>query len=306
MLGNLLDSLTLMRMPENADVSFLVVENSPDLTISAVVQDFAAKMPKANVTSAFEPSLGIPFARNRLIDLAIAENSDFLAMMDDDEIVDPNWLVELFDEQQRRNLDLVGGPVRTDDPSERLSYIQTISYRGLVSRAERVEQNALDLFNAGQDQKVTIVTNNWLCRLQFLVENDIRFDNSLAFSGGSDTKIYRAIQSHGGKTGWAPNAIVSEEIPASRLSPRYQFKRGRDQAIAAFRTRETEGKKYLRLRATLTSVIRVLSGLGRLLLVPFTGGRTFILAMRSFGASVGSVMALFGRRSEHYKNVAGD
>ena len=306
MLQQLLGSWARMTLPENAEVSFLVVENDSQLTIAEVVEEFKTKLPNAKVTYDLETALGIPSARNRLLRLAIDEGSDFLAMMDDDEVVDQNWLVALFGEQQRRDLDLVGGPVRTDESSQKLSFIQKINFRGLVSRAERVERNALNLFETGQDQFVTIVTNNWLCRLKFLLENEIWFDRSLAFSGGSDTKIYRAIQAHGGKTGWAPNAIVSEEIPVSRLSPRYHFKRGRDQSIAAYWTRENEGRKFLRLRLAVTSVIRVFSGIVRLLLVPFTRGRSFILAMRSFGASVGCILALFGRRSEHYRNVAGD
>ncbi|MDG2262144.1 MAG: glycosyltransferase family A protein, partial [Actinomycetota bacterium] len=47
-----------------------------------------------DITSAVEPRQGIPFARNRTVELAMSLGADLLVFVDDDEWVDKRWLLE--------------------------------------------------------------------------------------------------------------------------------------------------------------------------------------------------------------------
>ncbi len=304
MLGRMLDSLSRLDRPENTDFIFVVVENDKEASVEGVVREFRDKTPWATTDFDLEPRLGIPFARNRILDSAMEQECDFLAMLDDDETADPGWISGLLEEQKRNGLDLLGGPVRIEKPPSSLNFLQRMIYRGLVSRARRVERKARLACRFGRGNKIPVFTNNWCCRLSFLKKNGIRFDEGLAFSGGSDKDLFRRIQECGGATGWAPGAFVSEEIPESRLTPAYQYLRGRDSTISHFRMR-TRGKNFVFPRAILFSAAKVSLGLLRLLLVPLTGGRTYVLAMRAFGCAAGRLQAVSGKESEHYRNVAG-
>ena len=153
---------------------------------------------------------------------------------------------------------------------------------------------------------MTIVTNNWLIRNSFLRRSNLRFDESLGVSGGSDVKFYREACRHGAKTGWAPKAIVKEKTSAERLSISYQYRRGRDQAISSYRIKN----KKVTLRVVLNSIsfsfVKLVSAIVLWILVLPTLGKTLTDGIRSFGFAIGQIKALLGYKSTQYKSVQGN
>lgn len=298
-------SLTKLDFPVAVDVVFCFVENADTFSVGNEIETFQAKLPTAEVHAAHEARLGIPFARNKVLDMAIEADCDFLAFIDDDEVVDPLWLKNLYAAIEDRRLDLVGGPVRTLAPTAELSMVKRKILGGLTSRATRIERVAAMRTASKMDHTVSIVTNNWLVRLDFLRRTGIRFDEGLGLSGGSDIAIYREIRAAGGRTGWAPDALVYEEIPEDRLSLAYQFARGRDQQLATYNIKRSQsGRRRLGTSVMFILVKSFLGGI-RVLFSPFFGGTTLVLGLRSFGAAVGRTKGLIGSESTHYRRVAG-
>ncbi len=113
MLCNLFSSLAFIQKPNNVNVSFLIVENNSLPTLDETVETFRAQMPGDHIDYIVEGVLGISSARNRALNHAIEQGFDFLVYVDDDEFVEPNWLVTLLAERDRLELDIIGSPGKT-------------------------------------------------------------------------------------------------------------------------------------------------------------------------------------------------
>ncbi len=306
MLARLLVSLAGLNLAAERAWLFLVVENGRAAGAETVAGDFADIMrDRVDVAFASEPRIGIPFARNRALDIAYERGCDFLAFIDDDTEARADWISVLVGEIERRELDLVGGPQRLLPP-ENLSSGQRRHFGALAQRQRRKEQRARDRHAAGTDGAVIVVTNNWLVRLTFVAAHRLRFDEAIGLSGGSDTRFFHDLKAAGGRSGWAPGAIVNETVPASRLTLAYQYRRGRDQAISSFHNHRHRRRNASPTLNMANAAWRLLVSLALLAAAPVTGSRSAIWAARSLGASVGRIQAQFGVRSTHYRRVHGD
>lgn len=307
MLARLLASWSRLELPAGQEFLFVVVENGPAAGAEAVVAGFAAAIgERAGVVFAREPRLGIPFARNRALDIALGRGCDWLAFMDDDAEADPDWIAALVAEADRRGLDLAGAPQRFLAPESDLSLRERRCFEALVRRQQRKEMRAAARCAAGTDGVVTAITNNWLARLSFVAARGLRFDETLGLSGGSDTRFFHSLKAAGGATGWIPSAIVRETLPRTRLTLSYQYRRGRDQAIASFHNHRRRHRPDEALRNVITGLWRVLASSALLALAPLTGWRTAASGARGVGAGIGRLQAAFGRRSLHYRDVHGE
>jgi glycosyltransferase involved in cell wall biosynthesis len=299
----LLKSFTHIRIPVGHHPVFIIIENDTQKSLTAVIDDFAKNRSDADVFYEIEPRLGIPFARNHVLDLALEHNCELLAFVDDDEIVDENWLVALYNELHSRTLQLVGGPVRIQPVSKNANWIERAIWRGLVHRNARIESTARRRRQHGRDYLVSILTNNWLADLRFLRANNLRFDENLKLSGGSDTLFFRHFKHKRGRSGWAPDAIVSEYWPIARLKLRYQFQRGCDQSISNFRNKVDVVTPWIILKSIAFVLYKILSAVILTLLALVDGGRSSVRALRAAGFVVGRIKALFGKKSCHYTTV---
>lgn len=303
--GQLLGSFVGLSIPAEVEPVYLVVENEEKPTLGEAVGSFRGQIGGAEVHYEHEPKLGIPRARNRVLDLACGQGCDLLAFIDDDERADEHWLIELYGELKRRGLDLVGGPVRTGSCPEEASAVERAIWRGVVHRGERIEAAAGRRHRRGTDDRVTIVTSNWLVALDFVRRHGLRFDEGLGFSGGSDTLFYRQARAAGARTGWAPKALVHEYLPRERLRPGYQYRRGRDQAISSFRTRHSSLTPWTVIKSAGFIPFKTIHSTILMTLSVLDGGRSSARALRALGFAVGRAQALAGRRSRHYANVLG-
>lgn len=302
MLSDLLRSFTALKVPVGCSLVYAIVENDTQKSLDEVVTFLGDDH---EVHYEIEPKPGIPAARNKVLEISLREACDFTAFVDDDETVDADWLVAIFGELKARELDLVGGPVRLQAVAEDASFQNRIIWKGLVERNRRIERKAARHRDAGSDDKVTVITSNWLIDNLFLTRTGITFDEGLGMSGGSDAAFYKLSRSLGVKSGWAPDALVYEEMPLSRLTTAYQFKRGRDQSIASFHNKYKRSSPKAVLRTVLFFIFKIIGGFLLILAIPFTGGRTLTLAARNFGVALGRVYALLGKRSSHYQKVHG-
>jgi GT2 family glycosyltransferase len=251
-----------------------------------------------------EPRLGIATVRNRLLEIAVRRECQYLAFVDDDEVVTSDWLNNLLKTAIEHRLDLVGGPVRPLGPPAGASRWQAAIWASLARRSRRIDDRALSRSGDGRINKTVIVTGNWLGRIEFLKEKNLRFDERLGFSGGEDTKLYHAAVAAGARTGWAANAVVYEAVGAHRLCFRYQFVRARDQTIASFRTKFDNPPLSAIGKAVAFIIYRGIAGVGLTFACLLRPSVFVIDVARSFGSAAGCVLALLGRHSDHYRNIS--
>lgn len=108
-LQKLFESYAAMKRPEGASLMFMLCENDDSTQIEEVVADFREAVSEP-VHVMLEPRKGIPLARNRVLAAALEAGADYLTFVDDDEVVTEDWLVDLLQAAQQRELDLAGGP----------------------------------------------------------------------------------------------------------------------------------------------------------------------------------------------------
>lgn len=294
-LGRLFAEFARLLPPRATRVTLLVIDNHEKGCARAVFDAHAPLLDDARYVQ--EKQRGIPVARNRAVSEAIAMGADALCFIDDDEFPDPDWLLHLVGRWKSSGAHLVGGPVRVAPPEPAIGVWRGFLTRSLAARATRKNRGTARA--AARGKRFTVVTNNWLCDLRWLVREGVRFDEQMLVSGGSDTVFHRAAKAVGCVTAWCPEAVVSEIIPADRLTLRYQFHRAAAQSINHFRMKNKRLTARIAAIAVLNAAVRCVSG-SLLLVVPIYGTASPVIAVRSFGWSYGRLMALRGARSNLY------
>ncbi len=305
MLSALIGSWGQLELPADTETSFLIVENDDAPRSEQTVDALAALPNGTKVNYVHEPELGIPFGRNRAAKEAIAQGADLLAFVDDDEIVARDWLVEIIGAYRNSDAVLIGGPLRVKKTERDLSFIDSLMDRCIARRYLRKENRAAQRADLTGTPGVTIVTNNWLGETSLFSDRNIWFDETMRFTGGTDSKLYADVKAANLPTAWAAKAPVYEEIPRERLSIAYQYKRGRDQSSTNY-YRKLQRVPMAKFNVLVSVPIKVVIIAGLLVALPFTGGRTLLDVVRTSGWVAGRFDALLGRRSDLYKTVTGD
>lgn len=314
MFARMLESFVHLKWPDDTQVQFIFLENSHTLQIQDIAEKFKEKFFNhtgsiPHIHTDIESRHGIPFVRNRILDIALDEECDYLVFCDDDQTVDSDYLVELVEAAKARDLDLVGGIARieTFSSTSDLTFFQKLVYNELRSHQEKQELNAIRLEAAHEDQDWKPGCGALLCRLDFLRQHLIQFSESLRHSHCEDLDFYYRVKAAGGRTGCAPRAIVYEVMPDSRLSPIFQFKRHKNLTLARENVRYAWGVKEKRaIRLSFTILWKFILGASRIYLAPFNRGRSFTRGVRVLGGAFGRVQSLLGHESKHYVRTDGD
>jgi succinoglycan biosynthesis protein ExoM len=237
---------------------------------------------------------GISFTRNALIAEALrSETTQFIVMIDDDEWPDQTWLSELLRVQATWSADVVGGPVRRTFESKVPDHVATANqpeYRNIpTGPIDLVDATSNILFNAAL----------------FRARPAPWFDPEYALMGGEDKDLLMSFKLAGKVFAWASDAVVTEEMPASRCSAQWMIKR-------AFWVGSTDMMINLKHRppgfTPVTETMKIIGALG----VAAVNLTLFVWhpALRFKGARLGArvagkIVALSGGRHQEYKVVHG-
>ncbi len=214
-LAALLHSLTLLTTtlgkpseiePQALDIEVVVVDNDAAGEGAAVCRELKDDYP-FTVHASVEPQAGISPARNAAVNNALALEPALLAFLDDDEQPEKQWLSELVRVQIECNADVVGGPTLPVFPDNVTDETKNNHYFGADLGLEDGMQCTLEA--AGN----------------FLIKADVIstmaptfFHPDFAQSGGEDLAFFKQLELNGASMHWAANAVVSEPVPANRLT----------------------------------------------------------------------------------------
>jgi glycosyltransferase involved in cell wall biosynthesis len=202
------------RLTYQGRLSVIVVENDANQPAGeAVVRTMMHGFPFP-LTCIVEPNLGQTYAYNRaFVSACNRPDPDYIAVLDDDEYPEPDWLTEMVEAAVTSDADIVGGPVFPvfEDPSHWLAASGLYEPRRYPSG--RVDM----IYGAG----------NMLIRRDVLAHYlDEPFSNAFAFTGGSDYHFFTRCRTDGRSFAWADEARVFETIPRSRTTIAWLVKRG--------------------------------------------------------------------------------
>ncbi len=310
MFKSLLGELANQKIPANAEVTFIFVENDAEVSIAKTVDGFRDAlvdrgMEDPRICVEPEPQSGIGHVRNRMLDIALHFDLDFLAVVDDDEFPgDENWLNAMFCGAHTRDLDIASGLTRYESMDKEALYsfelIPRVIYQSLFNQFLKKERRWVECFRRGDDARMHHRGSNVIYRLAFLRRNDIRFKN-FGLGRGEDQEIDCAIKKAGGSSGLIPEAVIYERIHANRLTLRYQFQVQRANCVVNYGSRGMAlSRKHPVARGSVFVFFRFVMGIIAGIFVPLTGGKTLLSATQSFGRCVGGIEGLLGMNSEHY------
>ena len=190
-------------------VSIIVVENDERREGAQVCQQFAHGY-RWPLRCAIEPRPGISYARNLAVAESLRHMPDAIAMLDDDEWPERQWLRELLRIQRATDADVVGGPVVPRFASSGTGWTNFRSYYGLDQRLP--DGAACVLYGAGN----VLVRRS--CFLDLMPEP---FDPAFALTGGEDLMFFQRLARMGYRMHWSTKAIVHEEVPPARMTMRW-------------------------------------------------------------------------------------
>jgi succinoglycan biosynthesis protein ExoM len=201
-LTRLLRSLSTLALRKSGRVSvrIAIADNDPDGSSLSTVRDAASYL-KIPILYEIEPSSGVSFARNQTV--RMAGKCDFVAFVDDDEFVEPQWLDELLSTQALYNADVVLGPVLPAFDYEPPPWMVKGRF---FERPRHATGTSLHYGRTGN----ALVTKRVL--------DGIRgpFDPSFALCGGEDTLLFKQLLVAGARIVWCDEAIVTEVNSAGR------------------------------------------------------------------------------------------
>jgi succinoglycan biosynthesis protein ExoM len=272
-------------------LEILVVDNDPEHQAGAAIVDEVAPTFRFPLTGIVEPCRGQTYAYNRAFASACRATPVpyYVAVLDDDEYPDPNWLSEMVRVALRYNVDIVGGPVFPvfDAPDHWLAK------SGLYAPTRFATGRVQKIYGAGS----MLIRRSTL--EQYLGEP---FKNEYAFTGGSDEEFFHRCRRDGRSFAWADDAHVFETTPQSRTTVGYLLRR-------RFRT-GTDATRMERkfARSIVGAARRWCKALGLIgtaaLSLPITafGGRPAIMrSLMRAARGAGRIAAEFGILYEEYR-----
>lgn len=212
-LARLLDSLGELRFDAGSvpQISIVIVDNDAASERVAPVVEAAINRLATPVLRYVEPTRGLTAVRNACLDHSPA-SCDFIAFVDDDEWVEPQWLAALLDKQRESSAPIVQGPVRPKFLSQPPAWLAAT---GVYEVGPFHDGEAL---NYG-------ATGNVLISRAALRKSGARFHSRFNFSGGEDVDFFGQLQRAGNAIIAAPRAVAYEEVPADRVNLRWALRR---------------------------------------------------------------------------------
>ncbi len=235
MLSNLLESWVALKVPDDASLQFIIVENDPVGTVGVAkaVSVFQDKLAASRLASparvhfSVEPRLGIPYARNKALEIATDHECDFLAFTDDDCRVDSDWITGLLQVQKAEDADLVCGIVRYTADLENCNFFGKALAENMIASSDIWRERA-----HRADGAAIRGTGYWMVRMAFVIVHDLCFDEALSLAVGEDFRFYEDLIFAGGRHAITTDLHVEETIAMNRLMLKYGFARARANSIA--------------------------------------------------------------------------
>jgi succinoglycan biosynthesis protein ExoM len=298
MLSTFLDACTRLRPLTGLSLGLLVVDNDPRASAQAVVQS-ASKSSPLPISYCVEPKRSISAARNRVLIEAARLDAAYLALIDDDEFMQPDWLVELYATMQETGADAVGAPVYWALPNDAPAWQHALptSPRHEALYGNRKKKSKPWLYPS---------TNNVLMKAKIFRDLGLRFDIRFGMTGGEDTDFFARAKKAGARYAFTKKAAVLEHVPASRLTLKWRFSRwagvarGNVRMYRLHHGRMAAWKHYLP-----RSLPNLITGPMLLLVAPFTGPEILLRGLKHLGGGLGVLQELMGRKSEEYRTIHG-
>jgi cellulose synthase/poly-beta-1,6-N-acetylglucosamine synthase-like glycosyltransferase len=269
----------------------IIVDNDAEMRGGAALVDQVAATFRFRLTCIVEPDRGHTYAYNRAFSAAcrVTPSPDYIAVLDDDEFPDPNWLTEMIRVSCEYGADIVGGPVFPvfDRPDHWLAQ------SGFYAPVRHATGPVPMIYGAG----------NMLIRRDVLEQYlDEPFLHAFAFTGASDYDFFWRCRIDGRSFAWADNAEVFETTPPSRTTISYLLRRKfRNGSEATRLERKFLGRLAGAVRGWYIGLGLLGLGLLSLPVAALRGRRAMMGSLMQTAKGAGRLAAKFDLHYEQYR-----
>ena len=236
MLSTALESINALKLPDSIKTEVLIIDNDIEQSAISAVENFKNKT-NLVVHYSVEPQRGIANARNKLLEEAINLGATHIAMFDDDEILDEDWLlkhIELYDKYESSIIS--SGPTTNRFVDDFPDYI-TQNY---VFKTKTTKETG--------EQRQMCASGNVFFPVSIAADKKIYFDNAYVFMGGEDGDFFNRASIAGYSIIWNNEAIAHELIGKERANLKWILNRNYYNGYSGARVRfKNNNKKYLKL-----------------------------------------------------------
>ncbi len=210
----LLESLRKIEHVPSNDVSLqvLVIDNNPDGRAKPVVEVIQGSDYPMPISYFHETRPGVSHVRNTAV--TQSAGMGFIAFLDDDEYVTPQWFKQLWRIYQETKAAVVFGPSIASYPEKTPQWMLQGDYHSCL-----IEKSGL--------RSLPSSIANCLIDLEVFRRHKLEFDTAISEIGGEDTLLFTQMLDLGEVLADASKAIVYETVPPSRVIPGWLYKRWR-------------------------------------------------------------------------------
>ena len=262
-------------------VNIFVVDNDPDASARLLVKEKFKKIHYKN-----EKRKGLSYARNFALDNG---SGDYIAFIDDDEVVTKKWLYEARFFLEKNTCDVMFGGVKSIYPENTEDWILELD---VFAYPTRKHGDVVEASGAGN----VFISRNCINKYGF------RFDNSFSFTGGEDSMLFRQMGSKGLLLLWNDNIEVYEYVEGNRINLRYLLRR-------SYRDGQCYARSYL---GNVNYIKKIIWFVKRFLKIPidvvtiifsfvFLKKKNKVESLRIFLKNIGQLSILSGRFIKMYE-----
>jgi GT2 family glycosyltransferase len=286
----------LAKLETTANVSVLVADNDAERREGvAVCERLRADGYRWTLDAIVVPERGIAQSRNALVARILAgSGAEFVAMIDDDEWPQPQWLDAFLRAQRETDADVLYGAILRE--FEHAPGIWAAHCPGVAST--RVA--------AGASSTIPGAGNIFLRRACLEELAKPCFDPEFALTGGEDKDFFTRLKKQGRTFAGVDEAVCYEFVPASRANLRWALQR-------AYRIGNSDMRVTLKHESAAGALARESAKIaGAVLLFPLLFAISIPFAARradplcKLYRAAGKVAAIFGSHFNEYATVHGD
>lgn len=200
-------SIVNLKTPTNTKIEVIVVDNDPEMFAQKIVNQFSKENPNKQVAYFNEPRKNISLARNCCLENS---NGSWIAFIDDDEVADKNWLINLYSSAIKFEADVVVGRVVSKYPENTPEWITKGKF---FDRNRRLTGTTVSSCGAGCTLVKSAAINNQTFNLEY------------GLSGGEDSEFFHRMHTKNKKLIYCDEAFVTEEVEPHRLCFKFLLQR---------------------------------------------------------------------------------